>query len=128
VVLSLLACASHEAGDTSGPTFVVVGVNPEDRAVDVVESAAPQLHFSGDLDLASCAPDAFRLDGIDSAFAVAFAVPVVWTSIEAGAKLALDPDGPLPRGWHYAVTVRGGACTSLDGVPLAPFSSSFLVP
>lgn len=127
MVLILLACATPEEAD-SGPTFAVTGVNPEDGTPDVVEAVVPQLRFSGELDVASCAADAFRVDGIDAGQQVAFGVPVLIVASEGGSRVALDPDGPLPRGWTYAVTARGEACFSLDGLPLRPFYSSFTVP
>lgn len=130
MVLIWLGCAGEGAGDSTSavPAFGVIAVTPEDGATDAVEAVVPQLRLSEGVDLATCAASAFRLDGVGADHTVAFAVPLVVAAEDGGARITLDPDGPLPHGWTYALTARGGACTSLDGARLEPFYSSFLVP
>lgn len=129
MVLIWAACATLESGDSAPPPgFGVVTVTPEDGAVDVVEAVVPQLRLEEGVDLATCAAGTFRLVGLGVDHVVAFDLPLVVSAEEEGERLALDPSGPVPRGWSYGVSVRGGGCTSLQGARLEPFYSSFTVP
>lgn len=127
MVLTLLACADAPE-DSGGPApFEVVGVTPADGTRDVVESAHPELRFSAPLDTTTCPADHTRLDGLAADGTVAFRVEVARFADDDAQTLQLDPTDPLPRGWTYAVSVRGGTCAALDGRLLEPFSSRFTV-
>lgn len=110
--------------DTAAP-FAVVAVAPESGATDVVESVNPELRLSTIADIPSCT--GIRLDGIDEAQEVAFAVPFSLSGESLGDTIHLDTLEPLPRGWTYALTGREGACLDTGGRPLEPFFSTFTV-
>ena len=129
MVLIWVGCVTSPSGDSSPlPGFGVVTVTPADGAVEVVEAVVPQLRLDDGVDLATCADGTFRLVGLGADHAVVFDLPVVVSADEDGERLALDPSGPVPRGWSYGVSLRGGGCTSLHGARLEPFYSSFTVP
>jgi len=127
VVLGLLAaCAEPE--DSGGPQpFEVVGVSPADGATGIVESASAELRLSAGLDELTCPPSQTRIDALGPDGTVAFTVAVARFADATEQTLRLDPSDPLPRGWTYAVSLRGGTCASQDGRPLEPFSSTFTV-
>lgn len=129
MVLSLLACTGTGTAESAAPVGPAVeSVSPEDGAVDAVEAVTPQLRFSAGVDLASCAADALRLDGVNADHTVAFPVPIEVSADGEGTRIALDPAAILPRGWSYALTVRGGGCEGLQGGTIEPFYSAFAVP
>jgi hypothetical protein len=128
VIFLLLACAQDPKPVDLG--FVVVGVSPADGADDVVEAHVPELRFSDDIDEDACDADAVRLDGLGDDGTVAFTPDTVLTPVSGTTKVQFVHDVPFPRGWTYAITVRGGehGCLDADGNEITPFTSTFSVP
>jgi len=127
LLLALAACTPVEA--LPDPGFVIVGVSPEEDAADVVEAHIPELRFSDPIDPALCTPETLRIDAVHDDETVAFAVALAVVSKDEGYRVQLTHDAPLPTGWTYRLSARGGddGCQSVDGLPLAPFASAFTV-
>ena len=123
----LLACAGPPP---VGAGFSVAAVSPEDGATDVVEAHIPEVRFSEAIDPDTCDAETVRLDGVHDDLSVAFPVESEIILVDQGAKVQFRHDNPLPRGWRYAITVRGGddGCSSTTGETIHPFGSTFEVP
>ena len=123
----ILACADPPV---VGAGFSVASVSPEDGATDVVEAHLPELRFSDAIDPETCGDETVRLDGVHDDLSVAFRVEGELILVDEGAKVQFRHDNPLPRGWRYAITVRGGddGCSSAAGDAIHPFDSTFEVP
>ncbi len=127
LLLALVGCTPVDS--LPDPGFVIVGVSPDEDAADVVEAHIPELRFSDPIDPALCTPETLRLDAVHADESVAFAVALAVVSKDEGYRVQLTHDAPLPTGWTYRLSARGGddGCQSLDGLPLAPFASAFTV-
>lgn len=132
-LMLLVACAKPEAVD-SGYDFSVVSGTPADGATDATQMEFPTLTFSAPADPTTCAPGVIRLDAItrdpasgDATVDFEVDITVGWTAEDTAQ---IGHTAPLPRGWTYAVTVRGGegGCLSSAGSPMAGFFSTFAVP
>lgn len=125
----LLACADDAPVDVD-EGFRVIGVVPEDGAVDAVEVQVPELRFSEAADMEACTADTIRLDAVHEDMTVAFGVDVALTSVDMGAKIQLVHDDAFLPGCTYAITVRGGdeGCASTKGDAIRDFASRFTVP
>ncbi len=124
----LFACGN---GDDFVPDegFRVASVIPADGAVDAVEVVVPELRVVGEADPARCDARTVRLDALLDDGSVDFAVDIAVDVSEDGGKLRLLHNDPLPVGWTYVVTARGGdnGCADLAGDDILPFRSTFTV-
>jgi hypothetical protein len=126
LLVALLACADDpEAEDR----FWVREVDPPDGGQLLIAVSPVLVRFSGPLDLERCTSDTMRLDAIRDDGTVAFPIPLTFEATADGFVRFIH-DGPLPAGWVYAITLRGGetGCTDENGTPLDPFLSLFEVP
>ncbi len=126
LTLTLLACA--EPADEED-RFWVEEVDPEDGGQMLIAVSPVLVRFSGSLDLERCTADTMRLDAIRENGSVAFNVPISFDATADGFVRFMHT-APLPSGWTYAVTVRGGeaGCADEAGIALEPFYSVFEVP
>ena len=128
VVAGLLAC-----GDESSPRtdegFRVMAVAPADGEPAALEMAVPELRLSAAADEERCDGESVRLDALEDDSVVAFPVGVAVDVSEDGRKLRLVHPEPLPSGWTYALSVRGGddGCADANGEAIVPFRSTFTV-
>lgn len=128
MLLALLACTPVTEVPDGG--FHVSGVVPEDGLVDVVEAQVPELRFSDPIDPGTCTPASLRLDAIHEDATVAFSMDILVLSMDGGYRVQLAHEEPMPGGWTYAISVRSdddAGCTSVDGEPVHPFTSTFTV-
>lgn len=132
MILLLLACARDVVVDT-GFDFQVLEATPVEGATGT-QVEQPTLLFNLPADPTTCVPGVLRLDALtrDAAgddHTVDFTVELGLSWI-AEDNVQLVHASPLPRGWLYAVTVRGGedGCTSADGALMAGYYGTFTVP
>jgi hypothetical protein len=106
--------------------FHVDSVTPEDLSTGLPESVAPFLVLSDRADMDACAP-ATRLDAIRNDGTVAFNIAFDMTDDGSGKRLTLTPVETLPRGWTYAITIRGGdeGCVDMENRGIEAFQSRF---
>lgn len=130
MIVALLAACADDAPVDVDEGFRVIGVVPEDGAIDAVEVQIPELRFSEAADMEACTADVVRLDAVHDDMTVAFGVDVALTSVDMGAKIQLEHDDPFLTGWTYAITVRGGedGCANTKGDVVRDFASLFTVP
>jgi hypothetical protein len=124
----LLGCEAPPADLDEG--FRVVSVSPLDGSDDAYEVTIPELRVAGVADPERCNGASVRIDAVhDDDDTVAFSVPLAVDVSEDGGKLRLVHLDPLPRGFTYAMTARGGpeGCSDVDGDDILPFRSLFTV-
>ncbi len=126
-LLGVLACDAPPADVDEG--FRVVSASPLDGSDDAYEVTIPELRVAGVADPERCDNQSVRLDAVNDDDSVAFAVPIAVDVSEDGGKLRLVHLEPLPRGFTYAMTARGGpeGCADVDGDDILPFRSLFTV-
>ena len=123
----LLACDAPPANLDEG--FRVVSTTPLDGSDDAYEVTIPELRVAGVADPERCNGLTVRVDALNDDDTVVFAVPLAVDVSEDGGKLRLVHLDPLPRGFTYAMTARGGpeGCADVDGDDILPFRSLFTV-
>ena len=126
MLLLVAACDNPPVDTARDRGFHVVSVTPEDLSTGLPESIAPFLVFSDRADLDACAA-ATRLDGIQSDGTVAFPVEIEMSDDGSGKRFTLTPADNLPRGWTYAITIRGGdeGCVDTENRGIEAFQSRF---
>lgn len=132
LILALLAggCGEPEAPSAEDTGFRVAAVVPVDGDEDVVESVAPELRLNAFADPVSCNADTVRLDRVGPGDVVVQEIAGALTFPDNGQKIQIKPEGGLPVGSWYMVSVRSGSegCASSEGRVIRPFSSRFFVP
>ncbi len=125
--VGLLACDGPPADLDEG--FRVVSTTPLDGSDDAYEVTIPELRVAGVADPERCNGLTVRVDALNDDDTVVFAVPLAVDVSEDGGKLRLVHLDPLPRGFTYAMTARGGpeGCADVDGDDILPFRSLFTV-
>lgn len=132
LILLLVGCGGSDPVDT-GYDFFVTAFTPETGAT-VTQVEVPTLTFNLPADPTTCTTDTIRLDALtrDTTTAdltVDFPVELSlsWPTEDQVQLVHADL---LPRGWTYAVTVRGGeaGCLSTEGVVGGGFQTSFTIP
>lgn len=123
----LLACDAPPADLDEG--FRVVSTTPLDGSDDAYEVTIPELRVAGVADPERCNGLTVRVDALNDDDTVVFAVPLAVDVSEDGGKLRLVHLDPLPRGFTYAMTARGGpeGCADVDGDDILAFRSLFTV-
>ncbi len=126
--LVLSACAGEDPAPV-GEGFRVMAVAPEDGEPAALEMAVPELRLSGVADAERCDGRSVRLDALEDDAVVAFPVEVAVEVGDDGRKVRLVHPEPLPGGWTYALSVRGGpdGCADASGDDIVPFRSTFTV-
>lgn len=124
--LLLLGCADPPEGASR---FVVTEVEPADGAELLVAVSPVLLRFNAPPDMELCTAETMRLDAIREDGTVSFEVPLEFDATGDGFVRFIHAE-PLPGGWNYAVTIRGGptGCADESGTPVTPFFSEFEVP
>lgn len=124
--LLLLACAEAPEG---APRFVVTEIEPADGGELLIAVSPVLVRFNAAPDMELCTADTMRLDAIREDGTVSFGVPLQFEATGDGFVRFTHTE-PLPTGWNYAVTIRGGptGCADESGTPITPFLSEFEVP
>jgi hypothetical protein len=127
-VLTLLWLGCAEALNEES-RFWVVEIDPADESEMLIAVSPVLVRFSGVPDLDRCNTDTMRLDAIRDDDSVSFNIPLSFDATADGFVRFIHTS-PLPGGWRYAVTVRGGdsGCADEAGTPVDPFLSVFEVP
>lgn len=125
-LLLLMGCAEPEA---DAPRFKVSEIDPPDGGEMLIAVSPVLVRFSEPPDMELCTNQTMRLDAIREDATVAFEVPLEFDATGDGFVRFIHAE-PLPAGWAYAVTIRGGdtGCADESGTPIVPFFSSFEVP
>jgi hypothetical protein len=133
LLLALLACQPAAPVDT-GFDFYVASALPSPDDAMITQDTIPELTFNVPTDPLTCTSDTIRLDALTrdptgTDHTVDFAVPSTLSWV-TDSDVQLLREDLLPRGWTYALTVRGGpdGCLSVDGSEMAGFYQSFAVP
>lgn len=131
VFLALWGCNDNETAEIKDTGFTVATVIPVDGDEEVVESINPELRVNHFADPSTCNEKTIDLvrvvEGEES-------VTWEWTGEilfpDNGLKIKLQPEGVLPNGYWYMLTVRSGSwgCTDTHGEVIKPFASRFYVP
>ncbi len=126
----VLGCPGPEAPAGQDTGFRVVAVVPLDDDEYAIESVKPELRVTAYADPGSCTAESVRLATVGEGNSVVQELDYVLSFPDNGRKIRVEPDGALPNGYWYMLTVRSGTwgCTDTNGRMIEPFASRFFVP